>query len=392
MKSLKIYLVAGAVFLVLYIIAEANRPKVINWTETLSSNDKIPFGAYIAFHRLNDVFPGARVIPYRQPAYSVIADDSISHSSYLIIAPALEFAMPDYDELIKYLKAGNDIFIAAEDFGRIFRKKLGIQTRESDAATLDGIPVNFLSPSLGPAKYYEAGKRTGNVIFSGFDTSKTIVLGSNKKHEANFIKLKFGSGNLYLCANPLFFTNYSLLNPDGRQYASIAFSFVKNTNNIAWDQYYTQGGENDGSPLRLFLNNPALRWAYYICLFTLLAFVLYEVKRRQRIIPIMQPLENSTLSFVSTVGEVYFERHDNLNISKKKIVYFLEHLRVEYNLKTNPLDKEFIENLCRKTGIEPDFAARLVNYINVISAQSYVSNQELIDLNKLIEQFYTNAR
>jgi hypothetical protein len=391
-KGLKTYLIIGSIFLVLYIFAEANRPKVINWTETLSSSDKIPFGAYITSNRLNDVFPGAKITPYRQAVYSVIADDSISNSSYVIIAPSIDFAKPDYDVLIKYLREGNDVFIASEDFGKIFGKKLGIYTKGADNATEEGIPAHFLSPWLDSAKYYTVGKRTGNVIFSDFDTARTIVLGSNKQHEANFIKVKFGKGSLYLCANPLFFTNYSLLQPEGQQYASTALSFVKNTKNVAWDEYYTQGAENEGSAMRVFLNNPALRWAYYISIFTLLAFVLYEVKRRQRIIPVVKPLENSTLSFVSTVGQVYFERRDNLNITRKKILYFLEHLRVEYNLKTNPLDNEFIENFSNKTGIGPEFAAQLVNYINFLSAQQYVSNQQLIDLNKLTEQFYTKAR
>src|ERR1700753_3727542 len=99
MKGLKTYLIAGSIFLALYIIAELNRPKVINWTETLNCGEKIPFGDYITFNRLNDVFPGAKITPYRH----VIADDSINNTSYIIIAPYLEFAKPDYDALIKYV-------------------------------------------------------------------------------------------------------------------------------------------------------------------------------------------------------------------------------------------------------------------------------------------------
>src|SRR6185437_7787947 len=100
---------------------------------------------------------------------------------------------------------------------------------------------------------------------------------------------------------------------------------------VTWDQYYSVGREDDGSTMRVFLRNTRLRWAFYIAFFGLILFVLYEMKRRQRIIPVIEPLENSTISFVNVVGQVYYEQHDNVNIGNKKIQYFLEHLRTQYN-------------------------------------------------------------
>jgi hypothetical protein len=47
MKSLKVYLIIGAVLITIYIVAKINQPKAIDWAETLSSKDKIPYGTYI---------------------------------------------------------------------------------------------------------------------------------------------------------------------------------------------------------------------------------------------------------------------------------------------------------------------------------------------------------
>jgi hypothetical protein len=116
------------------------------------------------------------------------------------------------------------------------------------------------------------------------------------------------------------------------------------------------------------------------------------MKRRQRIIPVITPLENATLAFVNVVGQVYYEQRDNRNISHKKILYFLEHLRTTYYLKTNPLDQEFIDNLSQKTAIEHSLITDLVNCINRLNSAQQVTSSDLTKLNQLIEQFYKQSR
>ena len=187
------------------------------------------------------------------------------------------------------------------------------------------------------------------------------------------------------------FTNFSLLNQTGAAYAATALSFVKNDDNLMWDRYYTEGREDDESSMRVFLRNTNLRWAFYITFFSLLLFVLYEIKRRQRIIPVIEPPANETLGFVTVVGQVYYEKRNNANIAHKKVIYLLEHLREHYRLKTNKLDHEFGDMLSKKTGINSQLATDLINAVNFISVQQHVSNWELINLNKLIEKFYSQS-
>ncbi len=124
----------------------------------------------------------------------------------------------------------------------------------------------------------------------------------------------------------------------------------------------------------------------------MLIFILFEIKRRQRIIPVIEPLSNSTLDFVNVVGQVYYEKRDNSNIAHKKILYFFTHLRDTFQLKTTTLDTEFVERLAVKTGIEQKFAVELISYIRYISAQNNVNDRDLIELNKLIEKFYKQSR
>src|SRR5260221_5750933 len=319
MKSLKLYLIVAGLLLAAYIIAQLNRPKTTDWTETFSNKEKTPFGTYILFNRLKGMLPNARIVPYHQPVYNVIAEDSIKETSYIIVCQNIELSKSDYKQLIKYIERGNDVFIAAEYFGKLLNKNLSVKT--DFKYNRGNTPVNFVSPYLNSKKHFDIDKWAGNYYFSKFDTLNSVVLGENIDHKANFIKYYFGKGTLYLAANPKLFTNYSLLKPQGEEYAATALSYLKSTRQIAWDEYYTLGNADDESPMRVFLRNPTLQWAYYIAIFSLLMFVLFEIKRRQRIIPVIEPLINSTLEFVNVVGQVYYEKRNNANIAHKKILY-----------------------------------------------------------------------
>jgi len=274
----------------------------------------------------------------------------------------------------------------------LFGKKLSISTSHYSNLFKTFTDVNFSSPSLNPKDPISIDKNVADNYFSKFDTAHAVVLGENESEKANFIRYTYGKGNLYLCANPLFFSNYSLLNESGRTYAENALSYLKNTKHLAVDEYYTQGDIGEESPMRVFLSNPLLQWAYYITIFSMLIFVLYEVKRRQRIIPVIEPLKNSSLEFVNVVGGLYYEKRNSANIAQKKILYFLTWLRDEHQVKTNKLDDEFTEKIIAKFNIERSFARDFVRFINYLNVQDRVSDQELIELNKQIEKFYNQAR
>jgi hypothetical protein len=393
MKGLRLYLILGGVVMIIYIIAQFNRPKSIDWTETLNSKDKIPNGTFILNERIKDLFPHSQIVTFRQPVYNVIVDDSAKNSSYIIICPGIDLSKDDYKKLIGYIKKGNDVFIAAENFGDRLDTTLDIETKTSMGFIKYPVtPINFVSPHLDSAKYYRVDKGSTNIFFSDFDTTKAVVLGKSIRNKANFLRFTFGSGHLFLLANPKMFSNYSLLKTDGERYAATALSFVKSTPKILWDEYYTQGDVGEDSPMRVFFSNTYLQWAYYITIFSLLLFVLYEIKRRQRIIPVTDPLNNSTLDFVNVVGQLYYEKRNNANIARKQVLYLLDHLRNEYQIKAALGDDEFLEKLTGKLGLDEEFATDFTRYLQFISIQERVSDAELIKLNKLIEQFYIKSR
>jgi hypothetical protein len=389
MKDLKLYIFLASILLVFYLVAQYNKPKPTDWSTTLVNTDKIPFGTYVLFNRIDDIFPGAKIKTYREPIYNVLNDEGVKNSTYIIIADGIELNKYDYAKLVDYAKKGNEIFIAANSFGGELTKQLGLATSneyQDTSATRIGFVNKKVSEYL-----YDVNKGSSNGYFAQFDSGKAIVIGNNGHQHCNYLKFPMGKGALYLNANPMMFSNYSLLQSMGASYASIALSYLKNQKSIVWDQYYTQDREGAESPMRVFLNNNQLRWAFYIAFFTMVVFVLYEMKRRQRIIPVIEPLANTTVEFASVVGQVYYEQRNNSNIAEKKVAYFLEHIRATYNLRTNVFDDEFVKSLSQKSGADLGLVENLIQQVIYVRVPSPISDSDLISLNHNIEQFYTQS-
>lgn len=386
MRSLKLYIALASVLLLLYVVAEYNRPKATDWSETFSNTDKIPFGTYILYNRLHDIFPGSAIQPYREPAYNVIADDSLKNSNYIIICNTLKLTEYDYGKLTQYISKGNDVFIAAAEFGGLLEKKLHIETN-SELHKNGQSYINFTSTSLKDSTYLVDHNSTNNYFYK-LDTLKATALGKNGYNHTTFVRINMGKGALYLNINPKMFTNYSLVQNPGASYAAKALSYLKTGKSIAWDEYYSKGIEGEESSMRVFLSHAPLRWAFYMVIAGLLVYVFYQMKRRQRIIPIIEPVANTTVDFVTVVGQVYYEQHDNRNIAQKKVAYFLEHIRTKYHLKTNVHDADFLETLARKSGAQISLIQALFYQVALVQNGQKVDNTDLITLNQNIEQFY----
>lgn len=391
MKDFKVYLSIASIFLLVYLVAEYKRPKPIDWTPTFLKKDKIPLGTYVLYNQLRDIFPGADIKTYREPVYNVLADHGIKHATYIIIADEVNIDKADYQKLSAFIKQGNDVFIAATYFGDVLGKELKVEADSYSEYRMDDDTIHFMNPKLDTNINYLVQKELPSAHFGAFDTLKAVVLAHNIHNQSTYIKFPMGKGALYLNTNPHLFTNYGLLGQGGALYASTALSYLKTDKDLIWDEYYTLGRDGEQSVMRVFFKSPPLKWAYYLAFATLIIYVLYQMKRHQRIIPIVEPLANSTLGFVQVVGQLYYEKRNNQNIAQKKASYFLEHLRQDHRLVTTVLDKDFTQSFANKTGIDYALAEKLVAAISYVERHAVVTDRELIQLNQLIENYYTQT-
>jgi hypothetical protein len=198
--------------------------------------------------------------------------------------------------------------------------------------------------------------------------------------------MKWGKGNLYLCTLPLAYSNAYLLMDNNYQFAEQTLSYLPKEP-IEWTRYYHLGRQEIQSPLRFILTHEPLGWAYYLTIGSLLLFMIFEAKRRQRIIPVIKPLENTSLQFVSTIGNLYYQNGDHRNIVDKKVNFLLERIRSRFYMQTKDIDDNFIASLARKSGHPESEVRSLFSLIKTLQQKPQVTADELIELNLKIEKF-----
>lgn len=392
----KYIIILGLCFVALITI-QLLSPKPINWSLSYTEKDKIPFGTSALYEMLPSLFPEQEITEKAIPLYNSLNKNNYTNHNYIIINKELEIDKLDLRELINFVKNGNNVFIAANYFGQIFSDSLNINTDNffndlgnpgTTIYNIQPVQLNFTNPELKTTNGYVYEKGCKDSYFTSFDTSSTLALGNSDKKRINFISVKKGKGHLYLSTVPEAFSNYYFVNSMNNEYACKALSYLP-IGAVTWDEYYKAGNRVKQSPFRVILSHPALTYAYYLLLLSLLIFMILGIKRKQRIIPVIEPLSNTTLQFVETVGSLYYQSGDHKNLADKKITYFLEYIRTKFHIKTTSYDAEFIDKISNLSGIEKEKVSALFNYFSEISAKQKITQQELLTLNKKIEEFHS---
>lgn len=316
----------------------------------------------------------------------------------MIIDDFVSLDKQETNQLLDYVAKGNDVFIATSDLGGFLADTLNITIDRRYDFSEDTVSVE-LTNNRYKNTYFNYQRGVYPAYFSSIDTAKTQILGyinfeekkfiqedkAVKKRAPNFIKTEFGKGNILVNALPVAYTNYYLLS-DANNYVAYTFSYLKDEF-LYWDDYKKSGRVIITSPLRFVLNQSALKWSYYLALSGLLLFVVFKAKREQRIIPIIKPLENSSVEFARTVGSLYHQNKDYTNLNRKKITFFLSDVRQNYYLDTSLLNERFMQQLAIKTGKSIQEAKQLVEFIVALNQKQVHTEQDTITLTEKLKTF-----
>ncbi len=375
-----------AIFTILGII-EYNTPVPLSWEYSFSKSDKIPYGEYAVYDMLEDIFPGKKISSSELPLYNVL-DDSAKNTNLIIINKYFAPDTLETNTLLRFVARGNTAFIASEDFDGNFSDTLRINTKTYYAPykANDSTGLNFTNDEL-----WKSGSdysfNNGSVDNYFKKCKDADVLSINSHDSAVMISLKFGKGTFILSSVPMAFTNYYAIKNPQNDYVFKALSYLPIAD-THWDEYYKMTKHKASTPLRYILGNDSLKRAYYLMLLGIFIYMLFEAKRKQRIIPVITPLKNTSLEFTETIGRLYFEKGTNKGIAEKRIRFLFDYIRTNFKLNVLDHDGEFYSSLSAKTLISIDELKELFTFILGIQNQMVLDNATLLKLNTLIEDFY----
>ena len=372
--------------------------KQISKRVSLWRNDKIPYGTWYAWHHLSYLFPKAEVQTTNSSPVTFYGMNE-KGSAYIIIGHSVEPDEKELKAILNYAIAGNHVFVSALSIGQNMLDSFRLSA--SDAGPLflrkDSLTLSLLHPdTYDSVSFSYPGLNAAN-YFTSLDSSVTTVLGKDFNGNANFVKLTYQQGgSVLLHLAPAAFTNFFLLHADNKHYYDLALSSLPDSvNTVWWDDYYRTHSNGVGnaersnySKLSVFLSNEVLRWVFWLSVLLFAIIYIFESKRKQRVLPVIKALNNTSLDFVKTVGRLYYQQKDNKNLAEKMAAHFLSHIRLRYHLPTAELTDDFVKRLSYKSGYSAGELEEIVRYISDLENKASVSDEELLAFNNKTEKFY----
>jgi hypothetical protein len=451
--------------LLLLLLNSCGKPGM-NWNVSLSSEDKAPYGGYLAFTSLKHFFPGTE-IDVLSPGFKYNNIDqkmTYGEGRSLLILTGLRFNLSDQEleKLISFTAAGNEVILfcssldarlgdrlkcqkqsvsfygygedqplrsksqallnenvlalsadtnikygysgriiwapfelteedssvpekdtAAEDIYENLLNDTGEEDADTDTFTAsEDVSISETEDAEQDPEAEAAGEE-----YEDYINTKPEILGYASGN-ANFVRYEVGEGHITLHAAPLVMSNYFLLQDNNIDYlAGIWNTLPEDVSNIYWNSYLNRSAED--SSFAILWKNPPTRWALWLSIITLSLYVLLEVKRRQKPIPIVKAPENTSVSFVETVGRLYYNKGNHRNLAEKMVQHFLEHVRLNYYMNTSQVNDVFAQQLARKSGLPPEICTHLVEMIHEVRlGQTKIDEAYLYHLNNTIQRFH----
>jgi hypothetical protein len=394
-------------------------PIQYQWQPTFDTNDRQPFGAYAFDKILRDSwtkhyyhnyysFYDLASVATEYPENDTDDDCDTNNDAatiqpdhnVLVIANRLRLSDDETIFLLKYVEKGGSVILAASDIdgllgdtlnvlisSRIYPDVFDLSIKPEEEKVGFYVPENeqlsLTLPKWLVNNYFktfeeDAANRNNSTYFDSIYRISTVSDGKTIS-----LRYAIGEGNLILISNPLIFTNYGILNDSINPYIWKHLAYLTGKPLIRTEFYETgsQGGKSR-SEFRVLLSYRAFRWAFYTTLISLLVFMIFTARRRQKIIPVIHPPANKMLAFVRSIAGLYLLKNNNADLLLKKQVYWAEELKRKYGIDivNEKHDHGFYTRVAAKTRRPVAEIRRLLIDLEAIDGTTPVTDDQMLRL------------
>ena len=374
MKLNRWFVISILVFLVVMFIVELQLPKNFSWKPTFHHADKQPFGCFLFDSMLTKTMPQGYTVT--DSSLYQLAKDSMKKRGILVVADQMNLIPAEMKAIFSMANNGSHVMLVAHDLGSFAKDTLGLRIWGSGNTfdlqnfvkyNKERDTLRWVSDTLGykPQRYAVFNPllthRFGFEVDSAHATIRTPLdkQALNKDGYLLSATMRQGKGYItYICV-PLMFTNYAVVDQDDDHNRTFGFtlrclSLMKHLPIVRTQAYCPKYDEAEQTPLRYIISQPPLRWALYTLLAGALLFLIFEGRRRQRVIPIEKAPENHPLEFIRLVGSLYYHSRERRSLVVRKYIYFAEELRrtVHVDVTDASEDDITLPTLARLTAID----------------------------------------
>ncbi|WP_195408585.1 DUF4350 domain-containing protein [Bacteroides congonensis] len=396
MKASRWFIVFIVAFLLIMFAIEYNLPKKFVWTPTFSHYDEQPLGCALFDSLLSSSLPHSYSLS--KETFYQMEEDTVDKMGILVIANSLSMVKADVNALLKMAERGNKIMLVSNNYPKLLEDTLGFYCtyshfnaaafRKYASSIFRKDSIYWVADSVYSRQLYRCYPQFCNSSFRRYDSkvirklaekdmtdaigdaladSDSVKVYSNY-HPLLAMARPWGEGEIILVSTPLLFTNYGVLDENNANYIFRLLSQMGELPIVRSEGYMKATAQVQQSPLRYLLAHQPLRWALYLTMITILLFMIFTAKRRQRAIPVVREPANKSLEFTELIGTLYFQKKDHVDLVRKKFAYLAEELRREIQVDIEEVadDKRSFERIARKTGMDAGEIAEFIHEVRPV--------------------------
>ncbi|WP_116127659.1 DUF4350 domain-containing protein [Lewinella sp. IMCC34183] len=398
----------------------------VDWYETYDHTGRQPFDLY-ALHELLAARPeGLRLL---RDSADLSLLDTVAGGTYVFVGHHPYYGEAAVTSLLDFVERGNTAFLAAEDipedlayhllgdacyYGAFEEDDLNGTPARYPVVALDSL-VAYRYPTgdsfhLVNIRYWEPNPVPLRTVSERLlcDPALDIqVLGSLDTFGINFLRLGWGDGNFYFHANPVFFTNWFLMDSTAYRYPQSVLAAL-NPGPVYWDEYHRRyrndptaadspaarreytGGRNllsGNQTLRYIQQRRELALAWYLLLAGVLLYVISRGRRRQRIIPVLPGRENSSRRLIDTISRLVHQKGNHAALAQRELASLRFHLNHRRGIRWREGEAPPAD-LCDRLGLPEDTVARALAQIRVVARGKPLEEGDLLRFYRAIEPLY----
>jgi hypothetical protein len=290
-----------------------------------------------------------------------------------------------------------------------------LKNTETEVNDYDSFPVVFRHKQANPSRvvFYHYNRlipeSRGWLTFQSFtkpeetdfspgseDPTGLAIVSANPQKGPDFICIYHGSGKLFLHANPVMFGNVYQTLPYGRAYLSNVLRHLPG-NRVVFDRgagfpKKDADTSENSNMLDFIKGEPALWYAWQLLLVSVVLFLVFAGRRKQRGIPVIEPPANHTMAFVDAIGRFYKNEKQNALVYQREWNQFVSFLQQQFRFRLKSLNEEELKKLSDKTGVSIKTIEHVVSVHEKYRHHESLSAAELTETNKAIGRFYEEYR
>ncbi len=415
-----IILLALGVLALYLVLLFANKKYM--WYENYTESKKDPYTLYLTAKILKNYYPDHHFYPIKKSFIKTLGKKKGASGNYLFFGEQFYISDTGVDSLLAFVKKGNNAFIASKNLPYPLIFKLFDGDGFCDNSDYSGeesifdsiVSLNLIHPNLHLEKaftlktmnQYKGFARRWNFIPSQYICDSGIhATGTMNDQFVNFGYIPYGKGRVYFHTNPIAFTNYFMIKETGKMYLDGIMAHLAD-DNIYYDiaarhpilnrdkrrqQRHTPSFGEQG-PLTYILSQKPLAIAWYLLMTMGVLFVIFRGKRKQRIIPIVEKNENTSLIFIQNISNLYFQQGNNKQLSLQKFTHFQDFIRTKYALNFKKNTSDFAARLSQKSGIHESKIKEILTIHDNIDSSTFLSDATLTKFHLAINHFYKNCK